>query len=490
MAIERADILHLDNGTTVDTAAGIDIRRLNATAVAADTTQSARWTHTQDGTNRTFDPANALVTVVADPQTFQGEGWALRLADDMTPADDTNCNASLLAGTVAVILDPNLNASGGTNLGGVNTINFRCSLWRYNPTTDTAVSIANGNANQTWDTSTLGAQNNTYRAVTVNITVASAVEFAQGEILLLQVGANATTLVDATLGTTNYDLTLRIGTATASRIDFAASQGIRQVCVLTLNTVGEGVSTRGGLAITQPRSAVGEGTPTFTRVALIAKAFDLIGEGVVTRQFSVSEFFDLIGDGVPTMSRVVVAAKSFTLLGEGVATSNMAIALARSAVGEGTPTFSKLVVASKTFSLIGEAVATRQFAVAEDFDVIGEGVPTMTRVVVAAKSFNLIGEGVATRVLAVALTLSAVGEGTPTFSKAVIASKSFDVVGDGLLTFVKFTTVYRYFDLIGDGKIEISGNNASTVTLPIDEIPSGGGGDIIIIKKPTYVFDD
>lgn len=375
MAINRADILHLDNGTVVDTAAGIDIRRLNSTAVAADETQVVQWTHTQDGTNRTFDPANAGVTVVADPQVFQGEGWALQLTADMTPADDTNCNAVLLAGTVAVAVDPRLNATGGTNLGGVNTINIRCSLWRYNPSTDTAVSIANGNANQTWDTSTLGAQNNTYRAVTVNISVASAVQFSQGEILLLQVGANATTLVDATLGTTTYDLTLRIGTATATRIDFAAGQSIAQVCVLTLNTVGEGTPTRGILDITQPRSVVGEGALTFVKAAAISKTFSLIGEAVPTRQFNVLEDFDLIGEAVPTMTRVVVASKSFSLIGEGVVTRSLALAIARSALGEGAVTFTKAVIASKTF------------------DLIGEGVIDFVKFTTVYRTFNLVGEG-------------------------------------------------------------------------------------------------
>lgn len=86
MSINRANRLIPINTTTVDSAAGIDIRLLSVNEPGVDdTTQSVRFTHTQDGQERTFDPATGLVTVETDPLTFQGEGWALRLSEDMTP---------------------------------------------------------------------------------------------------------------------------------------------------------------------------------------------------------------------------------------------------------------------------------------------------------------------------------------------------------------------------------------------------------------------
>ena len=416
MAINRSNVLYLDNGTTVDTGTGIDVRRLNSSTVASDASQSVRWTHTQDGTNRTFDPANALVTTVADPEAFQGEGWALRLTEDMTPTDDTNCNAMLNSGTVQIIIDANLNMNGGTNLGGSNTINFRVALIRYNPSTNTGTVFATGRQNQTWDTSALGAENNTYKTTTVNVSVASNVEFAQGEILLLQVGANATTLVDATLGTTNFDLTLRIGGATNTRVDFAANQNIIQACAFTNSLTGNGTVTRGILDISMTKNIQGNGTITYTKAATISKTFNLQGFGSITR------------DGL------------------------LVISVPR--------------------------------------NITGLGNITMSRVVTAAKSFNVQGLGTVTRQLSLAMSRTAIGRGTVTLAKQVTASKTFNLTGLGTIIFSKFTIANRSFSLQGKGTILTTGPNASTITIPIDEVPDGGGGGTTIVNRPTYIFDD
>lgn len=247
MPLQTADPLYPVNTTTVDTAAGIDIRLLDsAQAGATDSDQSVRFTHTQDGTHRTFDPDTALVTTATDPLTFQGEGWALRLAEDNTPADDTNCNAVLTIGTAVVNVRALLNMNGGTNLGGVTTITFRASLWRYDTVANTGILIASGSQAQTWDTSTLGAENNTRKNTAISISVASKAEFLANEVLLLQIGCTGTTLPDAAVGTTNFDITLDVDDA-ATNLDFGTGQGIKQICYI--QGVADGIATASGVPV-------------------------------------------------------------------------------------------------------------------------------------------------------------------------------------------------------------------------------------------------
>lgn len=310
MALETSDVLYLSNATTVDSAAGIDIRLLTATGGASNEAQSVRiavGTGGNNGQERTFDPASTLVTASANATSFQGEGYALRLTEDMTPADDTNCNAMLNSGTLAVMMRVRLNATGGTNLGGANTITMRASLWRYNPTTDTGVSIASGSATQTWNTSALGAENNTLKNTTVNINVSSNVEFQQGEILLLQVGIQGTTLVAPTLNTTNYDLSLEIGATTSTNIDFATDQYISQVCFLTGSASGSGTATGAGVPVYPTTgTATGSGTATGVLEADKETTGTATGVGTATGAFGAVK----LGTGTATGVGTVTGATS------------------------------------------------------------------------------------------------------------------------------------------------------------------------------------
>lgn len=247
MPLSTADPLFPVNTTTVDTAAGIDIRLLDsAQAGATDSSQSVRFTHTQDGAERTFDPGNALVTTIADPLTFQGEGWALRLANDMTPTDDTNCNAVLPAQNVVINVRALLNMNGGTNLGGVTTITFRASLWRYDTVANTGVVIDTASQTQTWDTSALGAENNTRKNTAISMTSVPQTEFLANEILLLQIGCEGTTLPDATVGTTNFDVTLDVDDANTN-LDLAAGRTLIQVCYI--QGTADGIGAANGVPV-------------------------------------------------------------------------------------------------------------------------------------------------------------------------------------------------------------------------------------------------
>lgn len=399
MGIERASVLYPVNSTTVDSAAGIDIRLLDdVQAGATDSDQSVRFVHDSEGI-RTFDPDNALVTTEADPAVFQGEGWALRLTEDMTPADDTNCNAMLTSGTLTVNVRVLLNMNGGTNTGGDTEASFIASLWRYNTSSNTGVSIASGSQTEIWDTTALGAENNTRKNIAISVTVASNTEFLTNEVLLLQIGVDAIFLPNPALGTTNFDYTLDVDDANTN-ITFAANQGIKQWCRLSGDPIGNGTVTR-SLAITQPRSATGNGTVTSTKATIASKSFDLVGKGTVTHTKAIAEDFDLVGKGTPTMSRVVAASHTATLTGKGTVTHGA---------------------------------------------------------------------------MDIGMVETATGKGTVTSTKATIAAKSFDLVGKGVVTEVHPVQAFRSFALVGKGEILMSGANGSTITLPLDELPTGEGG--------------
>ncbi len=172
---------------------------------------------------------------------------------------------------------------------------------------------------------------------------------------------------------------------------------------------------------------------------------DMTGDGVPTRVCDVSMDDSLVGDGVSTESRLVTAAKSFDLTGDGVMSS------------------SKLTTAAKSFDLTGDGVVTRDgMALGVPRSIVGDGTADMSRLVTAAKSFDLTGDGVVTRVMDLALSRDALGDDELTFAKPLTAARSFDVVGDGVLT--------------------------GTITIPIDEVPEGGGGTTI--RRPIYLFDD
>lgn len=243
MSIETADILFPVNTTTVDTGAGVDVRRLSDTAGANDVTQTATATHTQDNVERTLDPATAGVTNTNNAGTTMFKmGWALRLSEDMTPDDDTNCNAVLTDGTINVLLDVTINQSGGTYASGSYGPTWRASLWRYNPSTDTGTLIAVGSvATPTWTIGGVGVDLGTFKTATVSINVPANVEFQPGEILLLQVGLNTGTIPNPTLGTGTWTYTLRLGSVT--KVDFVAGQGVRQVCYTEGASVGAGAGS-------------------------------------------------------------------------------------------------------------------------------------------------------------------------------------------------------------------------------------------------------
>lgn len=244
MGIQTAAILYPVNTTGVDDGGGSgDINLLDsAEAGANDDTQTVTATHTQDGVERTFDPATAGVTTVNEvgAGTLQF-GWGLRLTEDMTPTDDTNCNAALTPGTLTINLEAAINQSGGTYTTGNYGPTWKAALWRYNPSTDAATLIESvaSVSTPTWDYTPATGDLGTFKAVVLTIAVDPLVEFSAGEILVLELGLNTGTIPNPTLGTATWTYTLRVDNS-GTNITFAASQGIRTLANIAGSSDGVG----------------------------------------------------------------------------------------------------------------------------------------------------------------------------------------------------------------------------------------------------------
>jgi hypothetical protein len=281
MGLSIASTFYPNNGTTVDSGSGVDIRLLDDAISSIDDGQSVRWEQSQDGANRTFDPDTGFSNSNNNPYTLQRNGWALRLAEDVTPTDDTNCNAAVPADTIRLTFNVRCNATGGTNLGGAANFSMRFSLWRYNLSTNAGVQIGQSSVSISWDTTAIGGENNTFKTASAQFTIPDDVELLQGETMLVQIGANALNLPDATLGTTNYDLYLRIGQASNTIFEFVANQTISQICYTQGLAEGFGLAI-GVPAIVLPTEGSSEGVSTATASIEADKETTGLAEGIAT----------------------------------------------------------------------------------------------------------------------------------------------------------------------------------------------------------------
>jgi hypothetical protein len=203
------------NDVTVDSGAGIDVRRLDdANSGAGDSSQTAVGTHTSDNQGRTWDPATAGVSTPTDPLALQRLGWALPLAD-ITPAD-TRCKARLPAGNATLAAPVTMTRANAAPLTACTNFTLQASLWRYKPSTDAGVFIASAvSAGQTYD---LVLQPSATFNLSLTLTWAADVVFERDEVLLLQIGCGTGNLGNPALGTTNYTFTLQIDAAGAGEL--------------------------------------------------------------------------------------------------------------------------------------------------------------------------------------------------------------------------------------------------------------------------------
>lgn len=281
MGIQTAAVLYPVNTTTVDTGVGIDIRLLDsAEAGANDDTQTVTATHTQDNQVRVFDPGSTNNTNRLGAE-FQAEGWALRLADDMTPADDANCNAVLKAGTLTVNVQVAINQSGGTYASGTYAPFWGTSLWRVNLAADTATLISNASAGSaSWTVGGIFADLGTFKNVAITHAIAADVEFQPGEVLYLQCAVGTVTIPNPTVGTATWTYTLRVDNANTN-ITFAAGQGIRTLC--PIGGTSAGVAAASGVpVVVLPQAGSASGAATVSGALQAEANMDGTSAGVAT----------------------------------------------------------------------------------------------------------------------------------------------------------------------------------------------------------------
>lgn len=285
MGIQTAAVLYPRNSTVVDTPpAGGDIRFLSDTEPGAnDDTQTVQWTHTQDNVGRTFDPATGGVTTVdgvgSVPLRF---GYGLRKVEDLTPPDDTNCDAALTTGTLTVNIQVALNQSGGTYAGGNYTPSWRAAIWRYNPSTDVELlieGVVTDDGSVTWDYTPVTGDLGTFKNIAMPITVDPIFSFTgANNIFVLELGLNTGTVPNPTLGTATWTATLRVDNANTN-ITFAAGQGIRILCEIAGTSAG--VAEASGVpVVVLPQVGTASGVATVSGAMQADANMDGTSEGV------------------------------------------------------------------------------------------------------------------------------------------------------------------------------------------------------------------
>lgn len=322
MAVTQALTLYPVNTTTVDTGSGIDVRFLDTATGSSDATQTAAFTNSNSNVERTFDPGNAGVTNTNNAgTTLFKAGWALRLANEMTPTDDTNCDAYLPAQTVSVQFAATANQTGGTYASGTFGPTFRASLWRYNPATDTGTLIAAGSTTaRTWNAAGVGGDLGTAKNVQFNISVPATV-FANSkgtaaEILYLQIGFNTGTVPAPTLGTANWTVTLTVGFVNTF-LSFAT--GLAELCYMNGTAAGVGAASASGAPVYPTvGSSAGAGSASGSLLAFKLGTGTAAGTGTATGAFGA------VKTGVGTAPGIGAASGATAIVKPTVGTVNVA----------------------------------------------------------------------------------------------------------------------------------------------------------------------
>ena len=313
MGIETSATLFPRNDTTVD-GTGADIRVLrNAATGSNDETQTVQFTNANDNVERTFDPATGAVTTIADASSLQKLGWATRLVNDMTPTDDANCDAFLVAQTATFAARVNANQSGGTYASGTFQPTFKVSLWRYNLSSDTGTLIATGSTSATsWNCAGVGGDLGTSKVMTITGISIPDTQFLANEVLLLQVGLNTGTVPNPTLGTGTFTVTLRVDSGEA--VLTFGTKGLRTLC--PMDGTAAGAATVSGVS--------GKVLPTTGTIAGAATVAGVLGAVKQTTGTSA---------GVATVAGAAAAVKGTVGTAAGSATASGSMASVKGMVG-------------------------------------------------------------------------------------------------------------------------------------------------------------
>lgn len=153
-------------------------------------------------------------------------------------------------------------------------------------------------------------------------------------------------------------------------------------------------------------------------------------------------------------------------------------------IAQGVSSYSRLSTIAKSFATTAAAIASRTglLVLALPRNLISAGTPSYSRQATMARIFNLNAVGTVANNRTISLGRIATGIGVTSYLKQVTASKSFDLTGTGTPYYSKFTIANREFTIVGQGKIVMTGPNASTIAMPIDDIPDGGA------PGNTYIF--
>lgn len=368
MAINKSLTWYPNNDTVVDSGTGLDVRAMIDASGVNDTSQSWTATHSEDNQHRVFDPATeGTGSVTGDPNTtWHGVGWAIPLSA-LTP-DDNRCKALIPAQSATCYMVMDLGYSGSEPLGS-SAPTGKCTLWKYNVTTDAATHIQY----RQFTFSDWGGLGGTSYGLAQYIELTfdlPDIIMESDEILVAQFGCYTGTLSNPLLGTTTYTANLHIGEADDTRFIF--SKEIQLLCSHTDTHSADGSGLKQSVSIVTDKAldADGDGAKSLIIVSK-EKNVDALGGGAKI----LGVYYDDNSTGEISITRISNIGHSNT--GEILGSGSKSLHLEKSVQSNAD----------------GESAFTRWWEAFRDDTASADGSTEFDRTVVFVRSATVNGEG-------------------------------------------------------------------------------------------------
>jgi hypothetical protein len=255
--MQTAAVLYLDNTVVVDTGDPPDVRKLNNTFATSGVTTSVNNSTQATSAERTFDPQSATGVTNNAQTTHNDRGWAIPPAD-MTPADAAHA-PFIAAQTLTVNINATATGTGTGAVGANDVYTPKASLWKYDPSTDTA-SLIIGGAGSASSFSAAVAYGPTAFTTSVSLSVPAAT-FASNEIMMIVIGGTLACGGGLAGGARTFTVRL-LHSANTTNLTFA-TQGLREMGEMTGSAAGVAAATAEvGTVLPLTGTAAGVGAAT------------------------------------------------------------------------------------------------------------------------------------------------------------------------------------------------------------------------------------
>lgn len=476
MALFRAQIAYL-RAATRDVAFGTNVRALLSTA-GADTNFTVTYTSTTAAT-QTVNPYTNISNVTADNRT--NLGWAFNQNEASTDGVGSTSTRKRIIPAGTWSFSNSLAGSAPPLLANYN-VTLEYSVYR--------VAAAGGARSLLFSFS--GAAVNRTASGTFTYTATSPSQplyiLDPNETLHLAIRITSAATSSVLGGTTNTVITVN-GATSGSQTMTLPAPGMRDLYFDSNTATGNGVGTESILTRKDVISAVGEGAGVIDYLAEFFRAFSAVGEGAGNEAIFVrKDTRNSVGKGVGTES-ILVRKDLISAAGKGLGTESILVRKDTFfGIGEGAGSYARLQELFREFASVGSGLSDREVLTVMKFAAaVGSGTGTIARRLELARAFLAAGKGTSTRSNFVRKDLiTAIGEGAGTFDRAVVFVRDFIATGAGVGDLAKSVIFVRDFNAVGKAVIR------PRISLDWDDLPDpgSGGGTIVNVYRPLFVFDD